>query len=322
MGKKILPKYRSTQGELYAVCEIAWASCRAQLNPTAGVSKSFHGFKAYYTDAFIDARLAELAYAENLPDEENRSDEHEAARVALAAKLIECADKWQDLKRYIIEAFAKNLQKTKLEAAGQRYYKRTTGENWEVCELLMRSAGKFIHANLAKLTAGDNMPGGFEFEFNTLKNEFAALFLAFKTIEETVFQETETKIKANNICYDAVEKMMKDGQRIFKYNTALVKSFIFLQVLKLVRGASSVIRTFIIPPSGFKVVKRVVANSRLENIGDTIIFYCKSKAACNQDTDPFVNPGDDVKLNASFETVSITNPNAVAGKVRMRVMIH
>ena len=322
MGKEIIKLYNCSQGELYAVCEIAWNSCRTYLNPTAGTSKSFHGFKAFYTDAFIDARLDELFYAENLADEEYRSDEHETARVLLAEKMLPCIEKWQELKRYIEDAFAENLWKTKEEAAGLRYYKKASGENWEVCELLMRSGSKFINKNLAKLTAGDNMPAAFETEFNTLKDEFTTLFESFKALEESVFAQTEEKIKANNICYKAVEKMMKDGQRIFLKFPAIKKSFVFLQVLKLVRGSASVTRTFIIPPSGFKVVKRVVANSKLENIGDTIIFYCKQTTACNADTAPFVNPGDDVTLNNTFDVVSITNPNATEGKVRMRITIH
>jgi len=320
MGKKIINLYNCSQGELYAVCEIAWGSCRKHLDPVGGVAESFSGFSPDYTLLFIDERLAELAFAENLPDEETRSDKHETDKVLLEDKADDCLSKWRKLKRYIIRAFPKNLLKTKLEAAGKPYYLKASGDNWEVVELLMRTGSKFITDNLAVL--GPKMTATFQTEFDTLKDEFAEMFLNFKHAQQTAFEETEAKITANNICYEALTLMLGDGTQIFEKHPALVKQFIFTNILRLVRGSASVTRTFIIPPSGFKVVKRVVANSKLENIGDTIIFYCKQTTACNADTAPFVNPGDEVTLNSTFDVVSITNPNAVEGKVRMRVTIH
>lgn len=320
MGKKIKPNYSCTQAELYAVGAIAWESCREHLFPAGGEVKSFNAFKASYTDAYVNGKLAALIAAEDLPDEDTRSDEHETQKILLGKKALDCTTKWKGLKRYIEGAFAKDLWDTKQEAAGANFYEKATHDNWEMVEQLMNDGKNFMAANLATLTAG-GMPAGFPGEFNTLKVQFDVLFLAFKDKQQDAEEKAQAKIVANNAVYADLIAMMKDGQFIFITNPALHERFVFQQVLHLVRGSANIFRTFILAIGQTRLVKRVVENSKLTNVGDVILVYCFDKVVCSADVDHLLNPTDEA-LMGSHDEVTVTNASGDVGKFKVRITIH
>lgn len=321
MGKKIKKNYPCTQAELYAVGAIAWESCREHLFPAGGETKSFSAFKAIYTDAYVNGKIQAIIGAEDLPDEDTRSDEHETQKILLGQKALECTTKWKGLKRYIEAAFTEEFWQTKLEAAGANFYEKAAHDNWEMVEALMNDGSNFIAANIQTLLANNNMPNVFQAEFDSLKTQFDVIYLLFKDKQQDAEEKAQAKIVANNAVYDDLTVMLKDGQFIFNANPALRERFVFAQVLHLVRGSANIFRTFILAIGETRVVPRVVANSKLTNTGDVILVYCFDKAVCSADMDHLLNPTDEA-LMGDHDEVTVTNASGDVGKFKVRITIH
>ena len=101
------PKFNCTQAEFYAVAGTGWKSFENN-------NVAFQALKLKYTALFLADRRAELKIAEELPDEQARYANEEALLVTLREKAKTGKEKWQLLKRYIIDAFPKSLQKITL----------------------------------------------------------------------------------------------------------------------------------------------------------------------------------------------------------------
>ena len=245
------PNYHCTQQELYTILETAWNNCkREQLR--------FATFKAKYTIPYIDGKLLDVITTKEIPDEQARNEAAETARIHLSAAGILCLNKWQLLKRYIADAFPKELQKPKLESAGSDYYLKASQENWDSLSGLLTSAMQFINTNLAALTAADNMPPAFQTEFQTLKSDFETKHQTFLAAEETEVSGAEIKVNANNQVHAEAMKMLLDGQEIFKNEEATQKQFIFAELLYLASGTGT---------AGVKGhVTSAPANTPLENV--------------------------------------------------------
>ena len=228
----LTPNYRCSQQELYTACRLGWQSCQQHL-------ADFANFKPRYTSSFIDGKLKEVEIALTLKDDQARGEQSEILRINLGEAATTCLANWQKLKRYIADAFPENLQKPKLEAAGQAYYAAAGQNNWDSCRGLLTNGSTFIHNNLADLTANENMPDTFESKFNDDKGKFESIHRDFLDSEETSVINTEGKITANNNIYSSLIAMFLDGQEIFKTQEAVQKQFIFDQVLNLVSGTGT-----------------------------------------------------------------------------------
>lgn len=65
---------------------------------------------------------------------------------------------WRKLRRHIHNAFAKDVVKGKLEAAGEDHYKKSVNRNWAEAELMLTSATKFMVDNATELADGGMPP--------------------------------------------------------------------------------------------------------------------------------------------------------------------
>lgn len=224
--------YNCSQSELYSICRLGWKSCEQHLN-------DFADFKARYSYQYIQDRLAEISNTENLADDQARGAISERLRTQLIEKADECTAAFQKLKRYIEDAYPSNQQKAQFDAAGQQYYTRATAYNWDSVASLNASVTRFVSDYLNDLTANLNMPLSFQSKVDNLRTEFTQLLQDFLNAEEDAKQKTEQKVNANNQLYADLIKMFKDGQEIFKKDTAEYKQFVFEQVLNLVSGTST-----------------------------------------------------------------------------------
>ncbi|MFQ5334562.1 MAG: hypothetical protein ACE5DN_00650, partial [Flavobacteriales bacterium] len=261
MAARPEPDYNCTQLELYAVCRIGLSSYREQL-------ADFTNFKGFYDAAWGNDFEAAIEAAAALPDFQARDEPSETANTFLGKKGKQCTNKWQDLKRYITTTTGwEEVQKPKLEAAGSTLYQKASHENWEVLKGLMITASNFIDNNEAALEADQNMPNAFKGQFNTLKDEYIALYDEFTDAEQDSKGGTDEKINANNAINKTCNIMFGDGQAIYRDNPALKDRFIFDTVLKLVRGSKGKTKTIDIAPSSREFVERVVKNSEIKNTG-------------------------------------------------------
>lgn len=221
--------FNCSQADLYMICRMGWQSCEEQL-------PAFAAFKAKYTPVFIADRRAEIDAAEALPNFQTRDAISETFRIQSSELLKQCLSNWQKLKRYIADAWPENLQKPKLEAAGQKDYTRAAEENWDAARALLTAGMQFIDDNTAALTANDNMPSTFQGAFKTAKGDFETKHQEFLNSQESNAAKAEDKNIANNDIHAKVMAMFLDGQEIFKNNDAIKKQFVFEQVLLLVSG--------------------------------------------------------------------------------------
>ena len=242
MAERPTSDYNCTQLELYAVLRIALSSYREQI-------VDFNKFKEYYDDQWGNDFEAAIDAAAELPDFQARDEASETALINLEKKGTECANKWQDLKRYITSTTGwKDLQKPKQEAAGSTVYRKASTGNWEVMKGLTITASNFINNNLAALKKDKNMPNTFQGQFDTLKEEFKVLYDIFTDKIQDQEQETDEKVEDNNAINDTGSGMLGDGQAIYRNNASMADRFTFDQILKIVRGSHGVTKTIDIAP--------------------------------------------------------------------------
>jgi hypothetical protein len=215
--------------QLYAVCRLGWQSCAQYL-------ADFADFKLKYTSVFINERLAEVEAAAILPDDQTRTSDTETFRLQLQALNAKNLANWQKLKRYMADAYPTDLQKPKLEAAGQNHYEKAGKDNWQSTTGLLIAASSFIAANLAELTANLNMPPAFQATFNADKISFEKKLAEFLDSQKAATISTDDKGIANNDIFAKLMSMFEDGQQIFKDNEAVKKQFVFEQVLGMISG--------------------------------------------------------------------------------------
>jgi hypothetical protein len=228
--KSLNKKYNISQEILYTVCLAAWNLCNRNL-------QKFADLKAYYTEAFIADAVEAVKAAKQLPGLCQTSSARQEARIELMSSARQVMDNWQLLKRYIYEAFDKNMVAISLQAAGDSLYKKAALYNWSALRSLINTSNIFIANNLDKLTANGNMPAGFQNIFEAVGENYIALSENFAGIKMDKEMATQMKIEANNGIYTTVIEMLKDGQQIFKDNVIMKRMFIFKHLVSIQCGA-------------------------------------------------------------------------------------
>ena len=109
----ITVKYKSTQGELYSITELALQNLRDDRT-------LFAAKKAKYTDAFIDAIALRRTNAMAMPDVETRNAGHQTLENLLPGLMDACKDKFSDLKGYIRDGWPLEDPKPRYESAGMK----------------------------------------------------------------------------------------------------------------------------------------------------------------------------------------------------------
>lgn len=224
--------YHCAQQELYTIANIAWGSASQHM-------QSFTDFKPKYNPAYIAARLAEIDNAMLIPSEDERSARSAILRIELTDANRVCLNKFQQLKCYIQDAFPDNMHDIEYMAAGQSHFRKATLRSWTSTEALLNIASRYIDQKLNLLSANQNMPVGFPAQFETDRAAFADLHMKFLDSEETATITAEEKIIMNNKIFNSLRQLFRDGQKIFRYEHAIRKQFIFTDLLYLDKGSGT-----------------------------------------------------------------------------------
>ena len=174
-----------------------------------------------------------------MPDSRETLAARKEARINLGNGTRQVQANWQLLKVYITKAFAADMVKTKLEAAGASLYAKASLDNWSAVRNLIDTANGFITNNLEALTANDNMPETFPVTFNEDGVSCIELSVIFAQLNMEKQAATSAKTDANNAIYASVMEMLKDGQQIFKDDAATKKQFTFSYLVSLYKGDGS-----------------------------------------------------------------------------------
>ena len=204
---------------------------------------SFHEYLASFTArspkyvlAWETTMRTDLAAAEAMPTEEVRDAEMSALGVELSEQGDLCRNFYQRLKGHIAAAFPENLVEIKQQAAGQKLYEKASENNWPSLLTMLSMAARFVAANVATLTANDEMPPAFPAEFDAAIAEFRLRLSTYQDFKETIMVERQERVAALNDIHKRLMPMMTTGQDIFKDNEAVRTQFVFNDVLKRITG--------------------------------------------------------------------------------------
>ncbi|MEO5572818.1 MAG: carboxypeptidase-like regulatory domain-containing protein [Bacteroidia bacterium] len=234
--------YACSQPSLYQICLLIALNCKSKI-------ADFVLFSSQYSLTMVEAVIAAIAQAEELPGEEARALEHERLRQELIPINKQSLKLWQYLKRYISKLYPDNpeMQRAAWNAAGWNHYDNNNA--WVETKALMNMGSQYILTHKTELLANNNMPATFEALFNEQALLFTTTYTAFGLAEEAAVVGTDAKIDANNGIYNQVITICLDGQAIFEGNDTLKGQFSFEKVSQLVS------------PQGASAVKFHVANS-------------------------------------------------------------
>ncbi|MFI5219646.1 MAG: carboxypeptidase-like regulatory domain-containing protein [Bacteroidia bacterium] len=219
------PNYNAAQSVLYQTSRIILQNCKNQL-------ARFTAFSALYTLLFVDAIIAAIDAAENMPGDQARALDHKTKKQELTVLAKDCRTFWQGLKRYITKAFIEEFWEMNWTAAGWEDYEQASNENWDKTKAMMLAGSNYIAAHAAQLTA---MPATYEADFNAAMDAFNAKYIAFTQAEIDARTGTDRKIEANNEAYAQVIEVCLDGQHIFSEDENMKEQFSFEKMSELIR---------------------------------------------------------------------------------------
>jgi hypothetical protein len=278
MAEEIRSEYPCSQKDLYSILETAWLNYDEH-------QADFAALKALYTVLYSTNAKAAVAAAKALPDAQARGEHAESLRVVLVEQAETCRQNFHKLKSYIVTAYPnKQLHKGKFEAAGQLYYEGASSDDWESVSQLNQSGSNFIAANTADLTAGNNMPAGFQATYDGDAATFLTTYNDFKTAEQTS-EQTAEKINANNAVYRTGMGMMKDGQLIFAAEPDVAVKYQFQTLWDLVNPAVAGIKGNVknfadnLPLGGAKIIAQQAGDPIDEALTDDTGNYSLRLAA-------------------------------------------
>ena len=219
--KKSRYKYNITEEQLNTLSLAGWEQCRKHL-------PKFAAFMPLYTNEYIDKAIENIRKAEKLTAASHQSKKIiKETREDLVKATKQMQQNWQMLKAYIIHAYPTTKAAINLKEAGSTFYKKVSAENWTSMRSFEKHANHFIVENFIELTANGNMPTQFRNTFK--KDSKTCIMLATKLAKARMDKQeaVNRKIQENNITYQSLVRMLRDGVLIFRNNETIKKQFTF-----------------------------------------------------------------------------------------------
>ena len=233
MGEKMKIRYHCTQAELYSVCD-------SIIRNLDGKLAEFVAYKGKYTAGFVTDLQGKLETAQNLGDFQQSGTESETDRIDLLELNRKCLLNFQFLQGYI-DGVWKSAEERRImkEAAGHKYYKPASQNNWEFTEGMNSNAMQFITAQSVVLQDGGlNMPAAFATTYSDDAKAYSKKYGEFLHATQTGVA-TQEKIKANNDLHAVVMAVCADGKRVFAHDGGKQNLFVWRRVLEIVTPAGS-----------------------------------------------------------------------------------
>lgn len=221
--------FNCSQQELYLVSEMAWGLCRVHL---PRFTRQF----GFYTEGYLDDRLAEVAAARAIPSHTSRKDAPTSNHVYLEDAIKDCGYCFQILKLLIKKTFEGDLQKVKLKAAGQQLFAKSMSGNQAKLNDLNETALRFLENNAADLMADNNMNPLFVDEYKAVVARYDALRLTYNDSKLIAQNLASENTLANKNVHKNMMDMLKDAKVVFRRERDIRCLFVFDTLLKKVRG--------------------------------------------------------------------------------------
>jgi hypothetical protein len=233
MPQITLPKYPSTQQELYSIANTMYKSVEKP-----EYLAMFEAIKpGKYAPDFITELKGRITTAFNLPDEDQRISIHESFRIDLTKLKDICCANFQVMKGYIHDGFPKEQWKNKYDEAGMVVYDSAMHFNWENVVALNKKMKDFIDLYPTQLSTGF-MPDSFKAKVLSDTDNFNEKYEAFKSSRETA-SGTGAKITANNLVYQDLQNLQNDAHIVFSDYPEALKEFMFSEVKLIISPPGS-----------------------------------------------------------------------------------
>jgi hypothetical protein len=223
--------FKCTQQELYLASPLAWDLCSTNLS-------RFTKLKGFYTEGFINDRLAEIEAAKAIPNHKIRKDMPTTNRMAMDDAIEECIYYFTLLKALINSAFEGDAVAAKLDSAGVSFFDKSVTGNEGALEDLNTSALAFVKTNEVALKANNNMNDDFLGEYQDVVADYNAQRKNYATSYKAATETTVDNTTANNNIYKAIMDMIADARAIFRKEPELRDQFSFTAFLDQVVSSS------------------------------------------------------------------------------------
>ena len=220
-----------TQQELYLATPIAWALCRKNL-------ARFTKLKGFYTEGYINERLAEIEAAKAIPSLNVRKDEPNTHRVYLDDAIAACCDHFLMLKALISTAYRVDMLDGKYKAAGSTFFSKAEQGNEGAISDMNLSAIQFIQNNEADLKANNNMSDTFLADYQAVIATYNTHRTAYAASSSMATDLTKDNTEANNNIYKLMMAMLSDAKILFRREPELRDQFAFTAILDKVVSSS------------------------------------------------------------------------------------
>jgi len=221
--------YNCTQQNFISAALRAWGYC---LSLVARFAES----SGIYTTTYIANQVTKLNNTNALPNNIQRKTPRIEAHNELKNANAAVRKIWKKLKAFITIAYSQPTRDLKLADAGYAYFKGVGADKWEDTATLISMAQAFMTANLATLTANDNMPATFPDDFDAAATLFTAERTVFMNRKEGALEGTSLKDKSIRERENELSLMLLLAKSIFEDEPDNLKKFTFTDLLKEVRG--------------------------------------------------------------------------------------
>lgn len=231
MQTQLLRKpYKGTDTEMRSIGKTMWTQCALYQALFAAVSPDI-------TTVYINARLAAIVAAANLPDFQARVQLRKDLRDFMEVDSVEILRIYRLMVYYATNAITVPSQLANaINAMGKAYVKGVEDFDWESCESILLSLNLFATNNATLLSTSGNMPASYLTELATITTTFTDHYADFKTEDAAVLVATQTRRLAHNAIYTDLKRMFKLS-RLLPLTPAARKEFNYAYQYRAISGA-------------------------------------------------------------------------------------
>ena len=219
---------QAAQAVLILIARIGWGMYQS-------VTKNFTSFNAKYTEQYGKDALDAVNAAAALPS----SDEIGGSVTIFLNKLksagLNSTNLCQFLFKYIEDTFAPADWAAAKREAGSALYKKAARGNWASISKLLEAATAFIVKYSEQLSLdGKGMPLTFPGQLAESKTDYDAALENYSLARQNAKLQTAARIEAYKAVHVILLAMLKDAQRIFRFDAANKKAFTFAAIKRTV----------------------------------------------------------------------------------------
>ncbi len=223
----------AAQAVLILIARIAWVMYQSFI-------KNFTAFNAKYTEQYGKDALAEVDKVAALPSDEEIRGAVTSYLNKLKASGLAVTNLTQMLFKYIEDTFQPSDWAAAKKEAGSALYAKAARGHWASVTKLLEANVAFIIKYKGTLSpGGTGMPATFPPQVEEAKATFEAALQSFALARQNAKLQTAARKAAYKGIRIVLIAMLKDAQRMFRFEPANKKAFTFAAIKRTVAPEAS-----------------------------------------------------------------------------------